>query len=214
MKRILLALFLLSSITVLSQKKVMKQFQSSNDEINIYTSGLDNIILENSKSDFVEVILYAESYDEQLIIVDQNKNQTDIKFHFEGTQTREVIFRKFITKRLQRATATVKIPRNKKVFVFGENVDIESKNHENELAIYIENGIVKLDTITSNVNLKLYSGNVFAFVKNTNLDVSSNNGTIKINQEISKNNIKNADVNFDKKLSITTIKANIFLTTK
>ena len=214
MKRILLALFLLSSITVLSQKKVMKQFQSSNDEINIYTSGLDNIILENSKSDFVEVILYAESYDEQLIIVDQNKNQTDIKFHFEGTQTREVIFRKFITKRLQRATATVKIPRNKKVFVFGENVDIESKNHENELAIYIENGIVKLDTITSNVNLKLYSGNVFAFVKNTNLDVSSNNGTIKINQEISKNNIKKEDVNFDKNIIISTIKANIFLTTK
>ena len=214
MKRILLALFFLSSITVFSQKKVMKQFQSSNDEINIYTSGLDNIILENSKSDFVEVILYAESYDEQLIIVDQNKNQTDIKFHFEGTQTREVIFRKFITKRLQRATATVKIPRNKKVFIFGENVDIESKNHENELAIYIENGIVKLDTITSNVNLKLYSGNVFAFVKNTNLDVSSNNGTIKINQEISKNNIKKEDVNFDKNIIISTIKANIFLTTK
>mgnify|MGYP000684055251 FL=1 len=214
MKRILLALFFLSSITVFSQKKVMKQFQSSNDEINIYTSGLDNIILENSKSDFIEVILYAESYDEQLIIVDQNKNQTDIKFHFEGTQTREVIFRKFITKRLQRATATVKIPRNKKVFVFGENVDIESKNHENELAIYIENGIVKLDTITSNVNLKLYSGNVFAFVKNTNLDVSSNNGTIKINQEISKNNIKKEDVNFDKNIIISTIKANIFLTTK
>ena len=214
MKRILLALFFLSSITVFSQKKVMKQFQSSNDEINIYTSGLDNIILENSKSDFIEVILYAESYDEQLIIVDQNKNQTDIKFHFEGTQTREVIFRKFITKRLQRATATVKIPRNKKVFIFGENVDIESKNHENELAIYIENGIVKLDTITSNVNLKLYSGNVFAFVKNTNLDVSSNNGTIKINQEISKNNIKKEDVNFDKNIIISTIKANIFLTTK
>lgn len=76
----------MSSITFYSQKKVIKQFQSSVDEINIFTTGLDNIIIENSNSDFIEVILYAESYDEQLIIIDEKKTQTDIKFHFKGTQ--------------------------------------------------------------------------------------------------------------------------------
>lgn len=204
----------MSSITFYSQKKVIKQFQSSVDEINIFTTGLDNIIIENSNSDFIEVILYAESYDEQLIIIDEKKTQTDIKFHFKGTQVREVVFRKFITKRLQRATATVKIPKDKKVFIFGENVDVESKNHNNELAIYIDNGIVKLGAINSKISLKLYSGNVFALVKNTDLDVTSNNGTIKINEEIYKKKVKKEGANFDKKLSITTIKANIFLTTK
>ena len=204
----------MSSITFYSQKKVIKQFQSSVDEINIFTTGLDNIIIENSNSDFIEVILYAESYDEQLIIIDEKKTQTDIKFHFKGTQVREVVFRKFITKRLQRATATVKIPKDKKVFIFGENLDVESKNHKNELAIYIDNGIVKLGAINSKISLKLYSGNVFAFVKNTDLDVTSNNGTIKINEEIYKKKVKKEAANFDKKLSITTIKANIFLTTK
>ena len=207
-------LFCLITTGVLSQKKVIKKFEASANEINIYTEGLDNVIIENSASNFVEVYLYAESYDEQLVLINNTLKKVDIKFHFEGEETREVIFRKFVTKRLQRATATVKIPKNKKVYIFGDNVDVASKNHENELAIYIENGIVRLDTIKANTTLKLYSGNVFSVLKNTNIDVTSNNGKIKINAEVYKKSFKKVDVNFDKKISISTIKANIFLTTK
>lgn len=203
--------FLMNSVILFAQKKVSKQFQTFANEVNIYTAGLDNLVVENSNSDFIEVYLYAESYDEQLIIIDEKSKEVNIKFAFEGTQTREVVFRKFITKRLQRANVIVKIPEGKKVFVFGENVDLEAKNLKNELAIYIENGIVKLNKILAKTALKLYSGNVYASINKTNLDLISKNGKIKINDifydKSYKNNLKTAQ----KKLSINSIKANIYI---
>ncbi|MBU3011665.1 hypothetical protein KO506_09645 [Polaribacter vadi] len=203
--------FLMNSVVLFAQKKVSKQFQTFANEVNIFTSGLDNLVLENSNSNFVEVYLYAESYDDQLIIIDEKSKEVNIKFAFEGTQTREVVFRKFITKRLQRANVIVKIPKGKKVFVFGENVDLEAKNLKNELAIYIENGIVKLNKIQVNTILKLYSGNVYASVKGTNLDLVSKNGKIKIDDDFYEEKHKRELENSNKKLSINSIKANIYL---
>ncbi|APZ45983.1 hypothetical protein BW723_06605 [Polaribacter reichenbachii] len=203
--------FLINSVVLFAQKKVSKQFQTLANEVNIYTAGLDNLVVENSDSDFIEVYLYAESYDDQLIKVDENSKEVNVKFAFEGTQTREVIFRKFITKRLQRANVIVKIPKGKKVFVFGENVDLESKNLKNELAIYIENGIVKLNKIQANTILKLYSGNVYASVNNTNLDLVSKKGKIKIDDIFYKEKYKKDLENSNKKLSTNSIKANIYL---
>lgn len=212
MKKSFILLFCLISTVILSQKKALKKIETLANDINIYTAGLDNIILENSNSDFVEVYLYAESYDEQLILIENKPKELDIKFHFEGTETREIIFRKFITKRLQRATAIVKVPKNKKLFIFGETIDIESENIKNELAIYIENGIVKLNTLNANTTLQLYSGNVYAEVNNAKISLTSNKGKINIDNVLHKKSFKNNKINFDKELTISTITANIFLT--
>jgi len=206
-------LFLFFSVSF-SQKKVMKKFQTFADEITIYTAGLDNLVLENSTSEFIEVFLYAESYDDQLIKIEEKNKELFIKFHFEGTETREVVFRKFITKRLQRANAIVKIPTGKKVFIFGENVDIESKSHKNELAIYIENGIIKLHEIAANTTLKLYSGNVYATVTNTNLEINSKDGKIKVDDVFYEKTHENKLLENTKSFSVTSLKANIFLTDK
>lgn len=196
---------------VFSQKKINKKFQTSVSEINIYTTGLDDIIIKNSNSSFVEVYLEAESYDSQTIKIENSNREANIKFAFEGTETREVIFRKYITKRLQRASVIVKIPKGKKVFIFGENVDIESKNLKNDLAIYIENGIVKLNEIQANTTLKLYSGNVYANLKNTNIDVTSNTGKIKIDDKLIEKTYKLEDKKFKLNFRLSSIKANVFL---
>ncbi|PWG05709.1 hypothetical protein [Polaribacter aquimarinus] len=212
--RIILYLLLFFSTTfVFSQKKVTKKLETSAIKINIYTIGLDDIILEKSESNFVEVFLYAENYDEQLIkILDNNKN-LDIKFSFEGYETREVIFRKFITKRLQRANVVVKIPVGKEVYIYGENVDIESKNLKNNLAIYIENGIIKLNKIQANTLIKLYSGNVYGVI-NSNIDVTSNLGKIEVDGISYKKKYQRISKKKRTDLYIKSIKANIFLTTK
>lgn len=214
MKKNLILIFLLITTISFSQKKVVKKLQTTANEITIYTAGLDNLVLENSTSDFVEVFLYAESYDDQLIKIEELKKELTIKFDFEGTETREVVFRKFITKRLQRANAIVKIPKGKKVFIFGENVDIEAKNNQNELAIYIENGIVKLNEIEADTILKLYSGNVYATVKNTNLELSSKDGKIKIDDILYDKNHQRKLLENIKEFKVTSLKANIFLTDK
>ena len=209
-----LMFFLLISVITFSQKKINKKFETNATEINIYTVGLDTIILENSNSDFFEVYLYAESYDSQFIILENSEKTVNIKFAFEGTETREVVFRKFITKRLQRANSIIKIPKGKMVYIYGENTDIESKNHKNDLAIYIENGIVKLNEIQANTSIKLYSGNVYASIKNTDIDVKSNKGKIEIDGVLKQKKYKKTQSTSNNKLKINTIKGNVFLKTE
>ena len=211
MKSCFLLIFLLISTISFSQKKINKKFQPLANDINIYTNGLDDIILENSNSNFVEVYLEAESYDNQIIKIEETNSELNINFHFEGAETREVIFRKYITKRLQRASVIVKIPKGKKVIVFGENIDIESKNLKNELGIYIENGIVKLNVIQLNTILKLYSGNIYASTRNINLDLKSNTGKIKVDSIFYLRKYKKKSRTTKNLFSITSIKGNIFL---
>ena len=194
-----------------SQKKAIKKIQTNSEEININTAGLDNIILENSASDFLEIYLFAEDYDEQLIKIDEKPEVLKINFEFKGTETREVIFRKFITKRLQRASVVVKIPKSKKVIIFGENVDISSKNIKNKLSIYIDNGIVKLDTVKENTLVKFYSGNIYATANKMNIDVLSNLGKIKLDTISYQKKYISLSKNSSKELKIVTIKGNIFL---
>lgn len=213
-KKIALIFLIILPSLIFSQKKVSKIFDTSSKEINIYTAGLDNIILENSSSNFVEVLLDAESYDKQLIDIEDSNNIVNIKFEFEGTETREVIFRKFIIKRLQRASAIVKVPKDKKVYIFGENVDITAKDVKSKVSIYIDNGIVKLNEIKSKTIVKLYSGNVYASIKNANIEAITKTGIIQVD---SVNYTKKIQKYFNEnstELSIETIKANIFLTTQ
>jgi len=209
-----IVIFLMVSTTFFSQKKISKQFETDTNEINIYTAGLDNITIENSESGFVEVYLYAEDYDEQLIKINHKNTSVNINFEFKGTQSREVVFRKFITKRLQRAHVIVKVPKNKEVYVFGENVDIESKDFKNNLAIYIENGIVKLNTIKANIILKLYSGNVFANTKNAIVNVKNGHGKIEVNGILKEKTYQKTPKISNGEVTVTTVKANVFLSSK
>lgn len=208
----ILILFLLMSVFGFSQKKVSKTFETSSKEINVFTAGLDNLIIENTTSNFIEVILTADSYDEQLIDIKNKTKEVNIRFSFKGAETREVIFRKYITRRLQRANAVIKIPANKIVYIFGENVDVETKSIQNDLAIFIENGIVKLNNIKAKTTLKLYSGNVYATLKNTIVDVKSANGKIKVNDYEKQKEYKKRPKFISNQLTISSIKANLFLT--
>lgn len=205
-------LLFLVSVKAFSQKKLSKIFELTSNEIVLNTAGLDNIKVENSNNNNVEIILTAESYNDQLISVKENTEEANISFYFEGTETREVVFRKFITKRLQRAEATVKIPKNTKVTIVGQNVDIESNSIKNPIEIYIDNGIVKLNTIKENSTVKLYSGNIYVKYKDFNVNIKSSLGKIKIDDKVYKKKfVKNVKSN-NKLLLISSIKANIVLT--
>lgn len=210
MKIVVSYLFVLFPLVFFSQKKVTKKFDLQTQEVIINTDGLDDLVLENSNSNTIEVILFAKSYDNQLIKIDEKNSETLISFEFQGTETREVIFRKFITKRLQRAEAIIKIPKNKKISIFGKNVDITSKSCVNKLAIFIDNGIVKLNKIQTDLMLKLYAGNVYGTFKNSNLNVSSNLGKIEINKKLHKQKYQKTSKYSDTKITIESIKANIF----
>ena len=126
---------------------------------------LDNFSIENSTSEFIEIELYAENPNKQHIVLKENLNTTILKFSIPEMIADDKIFRKYITKRLQRASAIVRIPKNKSIIIFGENINIQSKSIENKMAIFIENGILKLNSIAAKTTIKLYAGTLFANTK-------------------------------------------------
>ncbi|MGB0880701.1 MAG: hypothetical protein ACPGTO_09060 [Polaribacter sp.] len=212
MKNKFLILFLSISFVGFSQKKVIKKFQTTANEIEISTIGLDDFVLENADSNSIEIFLYAENSNKQHITFEERQHLAEIKFGIPMFKTEETVFRKFITKRLQRASAIVKIPKGKRVIVFGDNINIESKNYQGSLAIFIEKGNVKLNTIQETTQVNLYSGNVYASLKNINVDVVSTIGKIKIDSILKEKIYKKKDDTFKNTFTVHTIKATIILT--
>ena len=208
----ILPLFFLMSSGAFSQKKIIKKFTTNTKEIAIFTKGLDDLVLENSTSEFIEVLLYAEDPNMQHIVIEEKSTKTDIKFKIPVFKSEDAVFRKFITKRLKRASVTIKIPKNKEVSIFGEHINISSKSYNGNLNVLIEKGIVKLDTIQQNLVLKMYEGNLFGVLKKSNLTIASKIGKIKIDAVFYKKKYKENRMNTGKEIAITTLKGNIFLT--
>lgn len=208
--RIFIYFLLLSSIGF-SQKQVIKKFTSENNKITIATEGLDSFVIENTTSKFIEVILHAENPTKQHILVDEKDYETVIKFQLPVVLEKEIIFRKFITERLQRAKAVIRIPVNKQVIIFGDNIDVTSKGCKNNLEIYLENGIVKFKEVQGNVLLKLYSGNVYASLKKSTINIVSNNGAIKVDEETYEKKYVNSSKNHTLNFTANSLKANFFI---
>lgn len=208
----ILPLFFLMSSGAFSQKKIIKKVTTNTKEIAIFTKGLDDLVLENSTSEFIEVLLYAEDPNKQHIVIEEKSTKTDIKFKIPVFKSEDAVFRKYITKRLKRASVTIKIPKNKEVSIFGEHINISSKSYNGNLNVLIEKGIVKLDTIQQNLVLKMYEGNLFGVLKQSNLTIASKIGKIKIDAVFYKKKYKENRMNTGKEIAITTLKGNIFLT--
>ena len=207
-----LSFFFLISSSTFSQKKIIKKFTTTTKEIAIFTKGLDALILENSTSEFIEILLYAEDPNKQHIVIEEKSTKTDIKFKIPVFKSEDAVFRKYITKRLKRASVTIKIPKNKEVSIFGEHINISSKSYNGNLNVLIEKGIVKLDTIQQNLVLKMYEGNLFGVLKKSNLTIASKIGKIKIDAVFYKKKYKENRMDTSKEIAITTLKGNIFLT--
>ena len=207
-----LSFFFLISSSTFSQKKIIKKVTSTTKEIAIFTKGLDDLVLENSTSEFIEILLYAEDPNKQHIVIQEKSIKTDIKFKIPVFKSEEAVFRKYITKRLKRASVIIKIPKNKEVSIFGEHINISSKSYNGNLTVLIEKGIVKLDTIQQNVVLKMYEGDLFGVLKQSNLTITSKIGKIKIDTVFYKKKYEENRMDIGKEISITTLKGNIFLT--
>ena len=206
--------FLLISAPILSQKKVVKKFETQLKAIEISTHGLDSFVIENSESNFVEVYLIAENIAEQHIIYKEEFNTLKIQFEIPESLPADKVFRKFITERLQRASVVLKIPSNKAVTFFGDEINIEAKSYKGDLNIFIEKGILKLHTIFANLEVRMYAGSLYATLNNTNINVVSKAGKLKINDVLVDKTYQKRVEKSDKKVLVNSIKANIFLTTK
>ncbi|QXP71336.1 hypothetical protein H0I29_04435 [Polaribacter sp. R2A056_3_33] len=190
----------------------MKKFETQLKEIEISTHGLDSFVIENSDSNFIEVYLIAENITKQHILYKEEFNTLKIQFEIPESLPEDKVFRKFITERLQRASVVLKVPGNKKITVFGDEINIESKSYKGDLNIFIEKGILKLHTIIENLAVKMYDGNLYASSNNTSIDIVSNMGKIVINDVLVEKTYQKRVAKSMKEIRINSAKANIFLT--
>lgn len=191
---------------------MVKKFETQLKEIEIYTHGLDSFVIENSDSNFIEVYLIAENITKQHILYKEEFNTLKIQFEIPESLPEDKVFRKFITERLQRASVVLKVPGNKKITVFGDEINIESKSYKGDLNIFIEKGILKLHTIIENLAVKMYAGNLYASSNNTSIDIVSNMGKIVINDVLVEKTYQKRVAKSMKEIRINSAKANIFLT--
>lgn len=209
--RILLVVFLISS-HVFSQQTLLKSFISDANSIEINSEGLDEIQLITSENDEIEVVVLDKNPNSHSILIDEETSILKIDFKLQFIDQNSV-FRKYITERLNRVSAVVKLPKNKEITILGTTIDVVSKNYDGNLAIYIHKGFLKLNDVKQNVELKLYQGNVFAKVFNSNIDIKSNKGEILIDGKLHPKEFKK-EKNYAKNFTVSSINANVSLTTQ
>lgn len=210
-KQTLWCFLLLFNAFTFAQQTLVKSFSSETNAIEINTEGLDEIKILNSNNEQIEVILFDENPNTHQILINEDASVLKIGFKLEFIPN-EAIFRKFITKRINRASVIIKVPKNKNLTILGTNIDVISKNYNGNIAIYIDKGLVNLSEVQQSVVLKLFKGNIFASVFNTEINVNSRNGNILVNSEIHPKNYKKKTENSVKIFSVSSINANINLT--
>lgn len=102
----------------------------------------------------------------------------------------------------------------KKATIFGDETNIERKNHQEDLTFFIKKGTVKLNYVKPNTSIKLYEGSVYVEVENSNIKVNSSTGEIKVDAFIYEKTYQKKSQKNKNNFSAITIKANIFLTTR
>ena len=204
-------LFLLFSITLFAQKKVIKTIDFQTKSLVINTFGLDAITVENSENQLLEIELFAENALQQHIVFETRNEQGILKFNLSLPTAEKEVFRKYITKRLNRASVKLKVPENCKLTFNGNNINIITQSIQNNMDIFLDKGILKFGTISSKIFTKLYGGNIYADVSNSNFTVSSNLGDIIFKEKTHKRQLVEKKATKQFNLEILSIKANIFL---
>lgn len=212
MRNFLISIFIFSSFLIFSQEKLMKQKNTQAEVIGIITDGLDDIVIENSLEDKLEVFLLDENPNTHAILIEEDTEEVKVRFKLNFKAFDNGVFRKYITKRIERASAVVKVPKGKKIIIYGKTVGIESKSYKGDLSIFIEKGNVKLNTVKGNVLVKLFLGNVYAKLnKNKLLNIETTNGEFTLNNKKMNNIFYEKKVNSSLDFKVKSINANVVL---
>ncbi|QFS28580.1 hypothetical protein F9Y86_09330 [Tenacibaculum mesophilum] len=210
MKKHLLLLLILSIQFLYCQEKIIQKRKMLVNELEVVTYGLDDIVIENSKDGQLEVVLLDENPHTHNILFKKEGEVFTIAFELNIPTLKNEVFRKYITRRLERARAVIKVPKNKHISIHGKTIGITSKSYKGDVNIYIERGNIKLNTVKGNSNIDLFQGNVFANIdKQTGLGLKTNNGTIIINGKRKISPFSKEVTPVSKILTINSIHANI-----
>ncbi len=203
-----------SNLSLIAQKRVVKSISYNSNSLEVSTLGLDEIKIENGESDKVEVVLVAENASKQFVIFEEEEGKLLLRFQLQRLKPESSVFRKFITERLERGSAILRVPKNTSVKISGENCNVIVNADLKELSLDLLNSIIRLNKTPKQASFQFYAGNLFTKMSNQSIDVESNTGTISVDGQ--KRNTKSFKIvqKNAPNLRIRTIKGNIFLTSQ
>ena len=182
MKIYFLIFFVFTSLLLFSQEKLIKKRSVQSEVIEIITNGLDDLVIENSINDELEIILLDENPNTHAILFIEKNEVLEVGFKLNFKSIHKEVFRKYITKRIERARVVIKVPKSKRLIIHGKTIGITSKSYKGDLSIFIEKGNIKLNKVLGNTQTTLFLGNVYAQLnKNTSLDIETTKGEIVLN---------------------------------
>ncbi|MBA6157164.1 hypothetical protein H3Z83_11630 [Tenacibaculum sp. S7007] len=216
MKKTLLIIFLCFCSLTFCQDKLIEQRDAFQNNIEIITDGLDNIVIENSEDDMIVVSLLDENPNTHSILFKEEDDVLRVQFQLNFKTPQNDVFRKYITKRLQKASAVIKVPKNKNIILYGKVIGVTSSNYKGDLSIFIDRGNIQLNKVIGNIYTSLFLGNVYAKLKNdSNVDIVTTKGEILVNKQQYKSryfqkNDNKASLNF----TVKSINGNVNLITE
>lgn len=209
-----LILVVFSSLSLIAQKRVVRSITSDSKSIDVSTLGLDEIKVENSNSDKVEVVLVAENATKQFVIFEDGVEKLNLRFQFQSLKRESTVFRKYITERLERGTAILRVPKNTSINITGENCNVMVDADLNDFSLDLLNSIIRFNKIPKQSSVQFHAGNFYTKMQDQSIDLKTNTGTLSIDgKQQTKKTLKIVKED-SQKLRIRTIKGNIFLTSQ
>lgn len=199
--------------TLVAQQKIIKTVKTDAPYVEVKTDGIDNLVIEESESDQLEMII--SDVDGLGVVDDFSCNDFNcvlsIKTQLRVDNPTTNKINQFPLPPPSNVSAIVKIPKNKKVTVFGEMIDIQTQGYEGILRILIDKGNVRIKGIKGITEVDLFAGTVFADINQNALDIKTRKGTISLNEEVQKSPFRKR-VKKAHKLLVKSINANVVLT--
>lgn len=209
MKNYLFLLLLITSQSLFCQQKTIQKRNITTQELEINTLGLDDVVILNSENNRLEVELFDENPHAHNIVFKEENGVLTLKFNIQFAAQHTNVFRKYITTRLQRAKAYIKIPKNISVVIHGSTVGVSSNSYKGNLFINIKRGNVQLHNINGNTEVRLFQGNVFATTHKTNLKLTTTKGDILVGNDKKTSPFQEKNLTNTSSLQVNSINANI-----
>lgn len=187
MKKTLSIAFICMYSFLFCQEKLIEKRIVLQENIEIITDGLDDVVIENSEGNKIEIVLFDENSNTHNVFFKEKRETLTVDFNLNFKTFKEDVFRKYITKRLQKASVIIKVPKNKRIVIYGKVIGVTSKSYQGDLSIFIDRGNVQLNKTQGNTNVSLFLGNVFAILtSNNNIYIETTKGKINVNRQVYK----------------------------
>lgn len=209
---------LLFSFCAHSQEIVEKRITSDLDKIVIEFDLIDHIQLLNN-NDSSDIIVRAEGSTQiSSFQLKESGEQVLIKGKQLFVDNEEFDEDKVCSVEPNYTSFQIYIPKNKILFVSFIEGNFYADGYKGEINLRVEDGIIKLRSITENTNIRLNSGSIFVHkIENTEIDAETNLGILisdlsdKTTSGSPIRKLELSDSETNKSLKIRAIMANIYL---